>query len=682
LPFCQPNEHQFGCFQGDEPAMIAGQFHRHVASALFLIAFLLAQAGLLTVSAQLQESSPIEIDLVAPQQAGPGEIIDILIQYDITDPNAGAMLNFNLTGPAHIRTRIPEPPNPIVNTWGPQFNPAQGTIKVQVQIDDGTDGQKLQYMVEVKWGTKYVKFHAETQIKYVPSTPTPVPTARPRSQPTQPAPTPVDPTLDLTTGTLIGQDDKVVPLTAAEANQVIGLDVAYTSSGPLEDVTLVVRFEPDVVNLEGLERTGSGYIVVLSDLPAAPDGASIPGAPFWGRVRPFPDGEQMYELKAIVEIQLPEGAASNVPGAIETESVTVSQRSVLTVRVSVDGDTVKAGGSVIVHAICDNLGQVTMRGVRLHLKGLPDGFAAQPAAQVIDSIPADGGSRERLFTIRTPEGREERATFTIVATLEEGETVVESAPVSIEVAAPVPLAVDVSADRSAVRAGGVVYFSATIQNAGQFAAPDVTARLIDTTGNLGVLLQSVGDIAPGETHDLVFVVEIPADFPVDVLSSVILQTVSADGSTSESAPLSLTVACVPSFELSVQTPAGKLEGGQSAEAVVVVRNSSQCTARDVSLRVVGLPDSFGAAPAQRIVELGPGETRHITFNLLIPEGHPQGNMSFAVTVTDSLGTETRSGPAALAIGGVSMLFTVVFGLLAIVAVAAVVFGLASFFRQR
>ena len=662
--------------------MIAGRFHRHLVSVLMSTVFLLAQAGSLTVSAQLQESSPIEVDLVVPQQAGPGKIIDVLIRYDVADPNASAVLNYNLSGPAHIRTRTPEPPNPIVNSWGPQFSPAQGTIKVQVQIDDGTDGQKLQHMVEIKWGTKYAKFHAETQIKYVPPTLTPAPTARPRPQPTQPAPTPVQSILNLTAGTLIGQGAETVPLIALEANQVMGLDVAYTSSGNLENATLVVRFEPDVVNLDGLERTGDGYTLVLSDLPAAPDGASIPGSPFWGRVRPFPDGEQVYKLRAIVEIQLPEGAASNVPGAIETEPVEVSQRSELTVHADVDNDTVKAGGSVIVHAICDNLGQVTVRGVRLRLEGLPDGFAVQPADQVIDSIPADGGSRERLFTIRTPEGREERATFKIVATLGEGETVVESEPVSIEVASPVPLAVDVSAYRSAVRAGGAAYFSATVRNEGQFAAPDVTARLIDTTGNLGVLLQSVGDIAPGETHDLVFVVEIPTDFPADVVSSIILQTISADGSTSESLPLSLTVACVPSFELSVQPPAGTLEGGQSAETVVVVRNSSQCTARDVSLLVIGLPDSFGTAPAQRIVELRPGETRHVTFNLLVPDGYAQGDTSFAVTATDSLGTETRSGPATFAVGGVSTLFTVVFGLLAVVAVAAVVFGLASFFKQR
>ena len=84
----------------------------------------------------------------------------------------------------------------------------------------------------------------------------------------------------------------------------------------------------------------------------------------------------------------------------------------------------------------------------------------------------------------------------------------------------------------------------------------------------------------------------------------------------------------------------------------------------------------------RIVELGPGETRHVTFNLLVPDGYPQDGVSFVVTATDSLSTETRSGPATFTIGGVSTLFTVVFGLLAVVAVAAVVFGLASFFKQR
>jgi hypothetical protein len=658
--------------------MIARPSGRHIV-AILLLTSLLIGGHLSDVIAQ-EEPSPVEVELAAPQQAGPGQVIDVLLKYNVVDPNAGAIINYNLSGPGMIWTRTPEPPNPLVNTWGPKFNPAQGTIKIQVRIDEGTDGQKLQHQVEVKWGPKFQKYVAETTIKYVPPAPTPTPTRRPQPRPTQPLPTPVKPTLDLTSATFVSTGAEVQRLTTAEANQEIALDVLYTSSGTVENVTVRVWFEPDLVNIDGLEHTDTGYVLTIASLAAAPNEAPLFDLPLKGRIRPYAEGGEQYVLRAFVQVSVPEDTLTNTPGLVEAAPLDVSQTSLLSVRASVDSDIVRTGGSIIVHAFCDNPGEVIVRDVKLSIASLPEGFAVQPGEQVIDYVPADGGSQERVFTIRTPEDREGDVSLKIVATF--GDTVIESEPISVQVALPVPLAVKVSADASTVRAGQSAYYAITCSNNGQFTAHNVTARLIDTTGNLGVLLQELGDIQPQESRELVFVVEIPPDFPADVDTALVAQTISEDGTISEAPPVALTVVCVPSFEILVQPPVGKIEGGQSAEAIVVLRNISQCTAHDIVVSMHGLPEALPTPPDQGIAKLAPGEVRHLTFSLPIPDGYPQGDVSFVIGASDSLGTEIRTPPATFAVGGVSLLFTIAFGALVLLAIAAIAVGVILYFRQK
>ena len=634
------------------------------------------------VYAQDEEPSPIELTIKIPQQVAPGQVLDVVIDYNAVDLNAGAILNYNLSGPGRIWTRSPEPPNPIANTWGPKFDPVKGTIKIQVRADDNTDGQVLKHEIEVKWGYKYKKYIIETKIKYVPPTPTPTSTPRPRPGPTKPAPTPTKPVLNLTEARFVEAENPAAAAQEAQANQPISLVVKYTSSADMDDVEVYVRFEPDLVNLVGVEPADDGgYLLPISSLLAAPDGASLPGSPFAGQIRADPNRGVQYELRAFVEVRVPEESISNVPSAVETEPLNVLQTLLVALRTYVDSDIVKTGGSIIVHAFCDNLGQVTVQDVRLRVEGLPDGFAILPGEQFISSIAA-GGTVERVFTLKSPAENEGKVSFIVVASVNNGESMIESKSVSVQLNKPIPLAIDVTADRSAVRGGGKVYLNASCSNEGQFVAPDVTVRLIDTTGNLGVLLQAVGDIAPGETRDAVFVIEIPKDFPADVVSSLVVQALSTDGTVSEADPIPLTVACVPTFELVVQPPAGTFRGPQVAESVVVLRNTSQCTAREILLQVNGLPEGIETPAAQQIATLGPGESRHLSFRMEVPDGYPQGQVGFNVSASESLGTETVSPGVTFEVGGVSMLFTIVFGLLSIVAVGAIVFGFAAYFKRR
>ena len=88
------------------------------------------------------------------------------------------------------------------------------------------------------------------------------------------------------------------------------------------------------------------------------------------------------------------------------------------------------------------------------------------------------------------------------------------------------------------------------------------------------------------------------------------------------------------------------------------------------------------ALGEQVVELAPGEARHLTFNLSVPDGYPQGDVSFSVSASDSLGTQVRAAPETFAVGGVSTLFTVVFGLFVLLAIAAIVVGFVLYSRQR
>ena len=103
---------------------------RAFAGVLFVLVIL---GGLCVpaLSAQ-QEPSPISVELSVPAEAGPGSIVELVVRYDAVDLNAGADLNYNVFGPAHVLRRSPEPPNPIANTWYPGKSgmPVKGEMTV------------------------------------------------------------------------------------------------------------------------------------------------------------------------------------------------------------------------------------------------------------------------------------------------------------------------------------------------------------------------------------------------------------------------------------------------------------------------------------------------------------------------------------------------------------------------
>jgi uncharacterized membrane protein len=651
--------------------------NRLAARVLALVALL----GLfpLAIHAQGGEPSPIEIELVVPEQAGPGTLIELQINYRAVDLNAGADLNYNVFGPCHIRTREPEPPNPLVNTWMPNRGlPPAGTIKIQLQVDPGTEGQIIQHQVEIRWGGKARHFDAQTAIKAIPPTSTPTATPRPRL-----IPTPVQPTLTPTPASastfaltnVAFTDLEGKPVASADANQEIVLQISYTSSGISEDMPLHIRFEPDVVNLQDAQRTTAGYSTTLSFVPDSENASTIS---LRGRIRPYEDAGQQYSLRAIAQVQ-PEAGAIDLVSGEAASVIEVSQTISILVKASVDSTIVRTGGNIIIHALCENLGQVAASDVLLSVSPLPPGFSVSPAEQRIDRIQQGEEKEERLFTIHTPNDWQGSFTFKLMAEMN-GE-LIESEPRTVEIVIPVPLSIEASVERPTVRAGETIYVYANASNGGKLPAQGVTAKLVDTTNNLGVLVQDIGDIAPGEAQKLVFMVEIPPDFPADVVSSLVVQLVSADGSVSTSLPLAVTVACVPRVEASVQSPSKRLESGQSMEVIVTLRNTGQCLARDVLVSIDGLPGLFAPPPQQKIVELAPGTVRYVPFNILIPEGY-QGSGSFVIRVLDSTATELWAKPVDFVVGGVPVVLTVVFGFLVIVAVMAVVVGIVFYFRHR
>lgn len=673
-------------FYKHTPNVPAPKGHRRNRMSVLTIFLLgLWVIGPAHVAMAQEEPSPIEVELTVPQQAGPGQLIDVLIKYNATDLNAGAVLNYNLFGPGRIWTRTPEPPNPIVNTWGPKFDSAQGSIKIQVQIEPGADGQTLQHQVEVKWGPKFKKFAATTQIQYVP--PTATPTQPPRPTATRPAATatptsPAQPTWSLTAAAFVAPDGSGV-LSSAAPNQEIALEVRYNSSQDVAEVTVEIQFEPDVVNLDGVERTETGYAMRLTNVPAA-SGGLLFDPPLRGRVRFYAEGQDIYTytLQAVVEVHVSTNVLSVDVTRLEATPLQITQPPAeagrVTVQASVDSQTVQPGGNMIVHARCTNSASVPVSGIRLAIVGLADGFNVVPEEHIVETIAA-GETAERVFTIRTPDGLQEGAAFRVAVTA--GEETIESEPISVAVSKPVELGIQAAADKTQVRAGESARFSVTVENRGDQAIEHASVRLIDVTGNLGVLLQNVDRLAPGATRDLIFAVQVPEDFPADVVSSMVVQVLAADGTIVESAPLSLDVICVPDFELLIQAPTDTLRAGESAEVVVTLRNISQCKARDVVVGVGELPASFTPPPEVRVAELGPGETRQLTFNLLIPEKQAAGGVNVAVSAADSVGVQETARVAFL-VGGVSVFFTIVFTLLVLLAVGAIVVGTVLYFRQR
>jgi hypothetical protein len=627
------------------------------------------------------EPSPIEVELIAPAQAGPGSVIQVRINYDAVDTNAGADLNYNVFGPAHIRKRDPEPPNPLVNTWVPDARNSKGTIQIELQVDEGSEGQEIEHQVEVRWGIKASKYSSRTQVKAVP------PTATPTVRPSRPAQAPPTPTAVPTTAAnadfrltdVAFLDASGEPLSSAEADQGISLQGSYQSSADLEDLQIEIRFEPNVVELEDVQWAGDAYRLTKAVLPAAEGETPLFESPLQGRILAHTGGGSEYTLRALVRLIPGEEATWSGPQEASSAPLRVTQSVSLKVGISTETQAFRAGESFVVHLRCENSGAMPASQVRLALAGLPPTFVVSPEEQWIDRIAEGGGVEQRLVTVRTPDDWDGPVTFRAVADMDG--LAVRSESLSVQVVTPAPLRLDASASAERIYAGDVVYVSVSAFNEGPFVAEEVTARLIDTTGNLGVLVKAVGDVDVGESHEWVFVVDVPEDFPADVESSLVVQAISGEGVTSESEQMAVAIACRPRLEVSAEPPLGRLQSGQAVEAMALVKNTGQCTARDLSVALEGLPEAFTRPPAQTINELVPGGVRYVTFNLLIPPGY-RGEPSFWVQVSEETGGHSQSMPASFSVAGVPVVWTTVIGVLAVLAVVAIVAGILLYVRSR
>ena len=651
------------------------------AVGALLVSVLLAMIGLPQAQAQDEEQSPIRIELVVPERSGPGSLIEVLVHYDLVDPNAGADLNYNVFGPCHVVKRDPEPRVPSANTWSPGHGmPAKGTIQIQVQVDPGTEGQAISHQVQVRWGSKSRSFSGQTSLVYIPPTPTPTPTPRPQVTATRAAPEPTTipvPTLILTEVVFLNADGAVISST--DVNQQIRLRIGYSSTADIADLAAEVRFEPDVVNVDGLQQGPVGFLLSGLVLPAGDKpGGAVFDLPIKGRIRPYLEQESGYELHATVQL-LPSAALTmTLSGSPASAVVQVTQSLLVTVQASLEANAVRAGGSAIVHVACENHGRTPVGPVKVSLVGLPVGLAASPAEQAIDRIP-DGGVEERLFTIHVPQSFEGPFTFTAAAQM--GDIIIESPQTKAETVPAMPLMLEVSADRSTVQAGESLVLTAHVANPGRLQVEDIVARVVDSTQHLAGPDQSLGSLPSGETRDVTFVIDVPQDFPGDVVSSLIVQTVSKDGTISTSTPLSMPVLCRPRFEVLVQPFAGSLRSGQSAEVTSLVRNTSQCDARDLFVSVENLPAGFAPPAPQKVPELAPGGTRQMVFSLLVPPGY-QGDGSLEVAVVDGGGNRARSQPIGVSVTALPTLSIVAFGLLALLAAIMALGGAVMYFRER
>ncbi len=634
--------------------------------------------------AQGEEPSPIEIELVAPNEASPGSEIEVLIRYDVVDLNAGADINYNVFGPCRILKRDPEPPNPVYNTWLPGRDNARGTIRIRIQVNADSIGETLRHQVEVRWGPKVRKFETTTVIKNIPPTPTPTFTPRPRPQPKptptrQQLPTPTPrPGISLREVAFISPKADGRPLTTAEAGDEIVLRATYASTGELKDVRVVVRFEPDVVNLDGIRRMDGRYVLQLASLPAAPEGGPIFSPPIKGRIRPYSGGGERYELRAFLSLELPAGAVTDTSGEVVSKPLVVTQQMLMSVRADLDARVVRSGGSLIVHAICENLGTTVLSGIALRVAGLPTELTVTPQQQTIGQL-AKGENQERVFTVDIPKGWEGVFTLRVAAIV--GEKAIESEPVSVEVVSAAPLVLKLTVDKTTVSAGESLYAEVVIANEGRFPVQGVTAKLVDTTGNLGVLFQEIGDLEPGDSRKAVFVVAVPPDLPADTSVSLVAQAIAADGEISQSSPVVVALSCVPSLEITLVPPRGKTEGGKSVGVLVVLRNPAHCPARDVTVSLTGLPAGFAVPPPQKIAELTGGGERSLTFNLLVPEGY-QGEVTLSAEATDNASRQVTAPPVSFTVGGVPVAAAAVFGLLLLLALAAIIIGVVLYFRHR
>jgi hypothetical protein len=298
---------------------------------------------------------------------------------------------------------------------------------------------------------------------------------------------------------------------------------------------------------------------------------------------------------------------------------------------------------------------------------------------VIEQVAAEGGREQRLITVRTVEGYDGPIEARVVASV--GDVVVMTEPIKLESKAPVPLVLEATSNTSAVYAGEAAYIRVVAKNVGSFPAKGVTARLIDVTGNQGVLMQEVGEIAAGASDEWVFVVNIPEDFPADVESTFVAQTSSVDGLTSESDQISLSIACRPQLELYVEPPTGRIRGGQALETIVLVKNVGPCVAREVEVGLEGLPGEFAPPPAQEIVELPKNGIRYLTFNLLVPQAF-RGEAVYYGRAQENTGGQSQSEPTLFIVGGMPVVWSIVLGLLSVLAIVAIVIGTALYMRAR
>jgi uncharacterized membrane protein len=331
-----------------------------------------------------------------------------------------------------------------------------------------------------------------------------------------------------------------------------------------------------------------------------------------------------------------------------------------------------------VHVLVDNTAQREIADVRLALAGLSPEFAVTPSEQHLESLGVGEEDLERLFTVRVPEDYAGDIQFAAVATV--GTAATRSGAVVLTVVPHTPLTVHASANRTAVRAGESVYIDASVQNGGTATAEQVTVRLVDVAGHLGTLFYSVGDIPPGDRHDTVFTVQVPAGIPGDAQSLLVAQAVSEDGTSSEAEPLPLSIACIPRLEIGVESLGGTMRPGQSIVLTVLVRNVGTCAARDVTVGLAGLPDA-DLPPPRQIPSLSPGDDLRADLVLAIPNRYAPGVLTLSAQAHDHLGVTTESAPLSLTLSGLPTWFTLLFALLGMLAVGATIFGLASYFRR-
>jgi hypothetical protein len=121
-------------------------------------------------------------------------------------------------------------------------------------------------------------------------------------------------------------------------------------------------------------------------------------------------------------------------------------------------------------------------------------------------------------------------------------------------------------------------------------------------------------------------------------------------------------------------------GGQAVEAIALVKNAGPCVARNVVVGIADLP-SFTLPPDQEVAELPAGGVRYVTFNLLVPQAF-RGEASLYARVQESTGGQAESPPVGFVVQGIPIVWSIVLGFLALLAIAAMVVGTVLYLRGR